>query len=65
MNKSGPIVVIEDDLDDQEILVEIFHKLGYENKIIYFVDGNDALAYLNQSDTQPFFNSFRCEHAKS
>lgn len=54
MNKSGPIVVIEDDLDDQEILVEIFQKLGYVNKVIYFHDGNDALAYLNKSDIQPF-----------
>jgi len=54
MNKSGPIVVIEDDLDDQEVLVEIFQKLGYVNRIIYFHDGNDALTYLNQSDVQPF-----------
>jgi CheY-like chemotaxis protein len=54
MNKVGPIVVIEDDPDDQEVLVEIFQKLGYINKIIYFHDGNDALAYLNKSDVQPF-----------
>jgi CheY-like chemotaxis protein len=54
MNKSGPIIVIEDDIDDQEVLVEIFEKLGYKNKIIYFVDGNDALVYLNKSDVQPF-----------
>jgi CheY-like chemotaxis protein len=54
MNKKGPIIVIEDDADDQELLVEIFQKLGYENKIIYFQDGNDALDYLNKSDVQPF-----------
>ena len=54
MNKNGPIIVIEDDLEDQEILVEIFQKLGYENKVIYFVDGNEALEYLNQSEVQPF-----------
>ena len=54
MNKSGPIVVIEDDPDDQQILVEIFKNLGYVNKIIYFNDGNDALAYLNKNDAQPF-----------
>jgi CheY-like chemotaxis protein len=54
MNKNGPIIVIEDDPDDQETLVEIFHKLGYVNSIIYFTDGNEALAYLNQSDVQPF-----------
>lgn len=54
MNKKGPIIVIEDDIDDQEVLVEIFHKLGYANEIIYFHDGNEALAYLNKSDVQPF-----------
>jgi CheY-like chemotaxis protein len=54
MNKSGPIIVIEDDPDDQEVLVEIFEKLGYVNQIIYFLDGNEALAYLNKSDVQPF-----------
>ena len=36
------------------MLVEIFQKLGYVNKIIYFLDGNEALAYLNKSDVQPF-----------
>lgn len=54
MNKSGPIIVIEDDIDDQETLVEIFKKLGYENKIVYFFDGNEALDYLNKTDVQPF-----------
>jgi CheY-like chemotaxis protein len=54
MNKTGPIIVIEDDIDDQEVLVEIFKKLGYENKIIYFIDGNEALEFLNQTDVQPF-----------
>jgi CheY-like chemotaxis protein len=54
MNKNGPIIVIEDDPDDQEVLVEIFKKLGYENKIIYFFDGNEALEFLNQTDVQPF-----------
>lgn len=54
MNKNGPIIVIEDDEDDQELLVEIFKSLGYVNKIIYFQDGNDALDYLNKSEVQPF-----------
>ena len=36
MNKNGPIVVIEDDQEDQELLVEIFKGLGYANTVIYF-----------------------------
>ena len=54
MNKKGPIIIIEDDPDDQEMLVEIFQSLGYENKVIYFIDGNKALEYLNNTDIHPF-----------
>jgi CheY-like chemotaxis protein len=54
MNKNGPIIVIEDDADDQEVLMEIFQRLGYKNEISYFMDGNAALAYLNKSEVQPF-----------
>jgi CheY-like chemotaxis protein len=54
MNKDGPIIVIEDDMDDQQVLVEIFQKLGYKNEIVYFEDGNMALEYLNKTDIHPF-----------
>ena len=54
MNKKGPIIVIEDDPDDQEILAIIFQKLAYENKIHFFSDGEKALEFLNQSDIHPF-----------
>lgn len=54
MNKTGPIIVIEDDADDQAVLIELFQKLGYANKIIYFNDGNMALEFLNKTDVQPF-----------
>jgi CheY-like chemotaxis protein len=54
MNKAGEIIVIEDDLDDQEMLTEIFKELGYPNKIVFFTDGNEALAHLTKSDVEPF-----------
>jgi len=54
MNKKGPIIIIEDDQDDQEIIGEIFEKLGYENKVIFFKDGNDTLEFLNRTDVHPF-----------
>jgi CheY-like chemotaxis protein len=54
MNKTGPIIVIEDDVDDQEVLTEIFNKLDYVNKIVFFTDGNKALEFLNKTDVQPF-----------
>jgi CheY-like chemotaxis protein len=54
MNKNGPVIIIEDDFDDQEILKGIFEKLNYPNKVIFFADGQEALDYLNQPDTLPF-----------
>ncbi len=54
MNKKGPIVVIEDDMDDQEFLVEVFTTLNFSNEIIYFQDGEQALDYLTKSPVEPF-----------
>ena len=54
MNKTGPIIVIEDDAEDKEILVEIFKNLDYKNSIIYFSDGEEALQYLKDTRTKPF-----------
>jgi CheY-like chemotaxis protein len=54
MNKNGPIIIIEDDLEDQEILELIFTNLDYKNKIVFFQDGNEALNFLNQTDIKPF-----------
>jgi len=54
MNKSGPIIFIEDDIDDQEILIEVFKELKYPNNIIFFTEGEKALDYLIQTKTEPF-----------
>ena len=54
MNRSGPVVIIEDDADDQEVLTQVFEELGYKNKVEFFYDGDAALAYLNKTDIIPF-----------
>ena len=54
MNKIGPIVVIEDDAEDQEILAEIFKTLDYKNPIIYFSDSEEALQFLIDTKIKPF-----------
>lgn len=54
MNKNGPVVVIEDDEDDQLMLDEIFKILGFENKIVFFADGNAALEFLNETESTSF-----------
>ena len=54
MNKSGPIIIIEDDIDDQDILSEIFKELDYKNELIFFADSVKALAYLTDTEVEPF-----------
>jgi len=54
MNKSGPIIIIEDDIDDQAVLVEIFEELNYNNRFIFFEDSVKALQYLTDTDIEPF-----------
>ena len=54
MNKTGPIIIIEDDLDDQDILSDIFKELNYSNKLIFFGDSVQALEYLTDTDIEPF-----------
>jgi CheY-like chemotaxis protein len=54
MNKSGPIVVIEDDQDDQEMLNEIFKELEFSNSVVYFLESEKALDFLVATDIEPF-----------
>ena len=54
MNKGGPIIIIEDDLEDQAILDDVFKSLNFGNEIIFFADGEKALEYLMGTDIKPF-----------
>jgi DNA-binding NtrC family response regulator len=54
MNKRGPIIIIEDDMDDQDILADIFKELQYDNKLIFFGESIQALEYLTDTDIEPF-----------
>jgi CheY-like chemotaxis protein len=54
INKNGPVIIIEDDADDQDFLMEIFQKLNYQNKIVFFFDGQKALEYIDKTDEPPF-----------
>ncbi|GAB4093578.1 response regulator [Flaviaesturariibacter terrae] len=54
MNTQGPVIIIEDDQDDQEIFSLVFTDLGYPNEVCFFTDGQAALEYLNRTDITPF-----------
>lgn len=52
--KNGPIILIEDDLDDQEFITDALKLSGIDNHIEIFDNGEKALTYLLKSDQQPF-----------
>ena len=58
MNVGGPIVLIEDDSDDIDILSMVFADVlnagNYENEIVIIDDSTKALDYLRSLKTQPF-----------
>ncbi|MEO5984907.1 MAG: response regulator [Ferruginibacter sp.] len=54
MAKSGPIVVIEDDTDDLEILKEALRENYVPNEFLCFSNGPDAFQYLKTTSQQPF-----------
>jgi CheY-like chemotaxis protein len=52
--KLGPIIVIEDDPDDQEFMQIAFKSLACPNEIIFFSDGYKALEFIKTTDVKPF-----------
>ncbi len=54
MNKNGPIIIVEDDKDDQEMFSDVFKELNYKNEIVFLNDGQEALTYLTLNVIEPF-----------
>ncbi|MEO5890808.1 MAG: response regulator [Ferruginibacter sp.] len=54
MNKKGPVIIIEDDPDDQTMMREVFLQLNYDKEIIFFDDGHSAFQYLHSFRRKPF-----------
>ncbi|MBO9563870.1 MAG: response regulator [Niastella sp.] len=50
----GPIIIIEDDKDDQDIYAEIIKELQIPNPLRFFSNGLDGLNYLLTTSEQPF-----------
>lgn len=54
MAKSGPIVLVDDDADDSEMLAMVFAELKIRNRIINFADTDDAFRFLKETADNPF-----------
>ena len=49
-----PILIVDDDTDDNELLQEAWNELKFENPLIFFSSGNEVLEYMYSGKTKPF-----------
>jgi CheY-like chemotaxis protein len=54
MSKSGPVIIIEDDAEDQAIFQEVLDELKISNKVVWFKRCSEAFSYLKTTPEQPF-----------
>ena len=51
---TSPIVIVEDDNDDREVLIYVFREIGIVNEFRCFGNGESALTYLRETIERPF-----------
>lgn len=54
MSRTGPIIIVDDDKDDHDILADVFRSLKIPNKVKFFERANDVLNYLRTTTDNPF-----------
>lgn len=52
--KNGPIILVEDDMDDQELIIDALKLLKVTNEVKTFDNGQKAFDFLKITDKQPF-----------
>ncbi|HMJ48280.1 MAG TPA: response regulator [Ferruginibacter sp.] len=55
MNSNRPILLVEDDADDCELIQLAFTEAGVKNPFVCFTSGDEALAYLKSTKENIFF----------
>jgi CheY-like chemotaxis protein len=54
MARRGPIIVIDDDEDDRELMAEVFKSINVINELKYFDNCIEAYEYLSNTNDKPF-----------
>ncbi len=54
MAKTGPIIIVEDDPEDQEVIADVLQLNGIDNELKFFDNGKLALDYLSATADRPF-----------
>ena len=52
--KKMPVLIVNDDNDDRELLQDAWKELGYVNPLLFFNNGEDVLQYLASEKPTPF-----------
>lgn len=52
--KNGPIILVEDDPDDQEFIKDALRMLQVKNDVEIFENGQKAFDFLKKAEKQPF-----------
>lgn len=53
MAKSGPLIILEDDPEDRELMVQALQEIGSAHEVRFFGNGRDALYFLMDTREQP------------
>jgi response regulator RpfG family c-di-GMP phosphodiesterase len=54
MSKHGPILIIEDDIDDRKLLEDALKDIGYSNRIVWYDNTEEAYYYLSTTTDSIF-----------
>lgn len=54
MSKHGPLIIVDDDAEDQEVLLLVLKELGFDRQVKAFNNAEAALSFLYQCEEQPF-----------
>jgi two-component SAPR family response regulator len=54
MSKQGPLILVDDDHEDQELMLHVLESIGCKNEVRTFNNAEAALKFLYETSDQPF-----------
>ena len=54
MPTTGPVIIVEDDDEDHDLIVFALRSIGVTNEIVFFQNGENVLDYLLEKSRNPF-----------
>ena len=51
---NGPVLIVDDDSDDRQLLEDAWQEIGFPNELIFFNTGEEVLHHLHTEKSVPF-----------